>query len=65
MLLLNDRYFMCFNYRYLVEISGGLGAQAGKIWRIGLMGYNCTPDNVRLVLRALGEGLEHVRKSAS
>ncbi|KAH3827042.1 hypothetical protein DPMN_128970 [Dreissena polymorpha] len=45
---------------YRVEISGGLGAMAGKIWRIGLMGYNCTPDNVRLVLRALKHGLEQV-----
>lgn len=51
--------------KYLVEIAGGLGAQAGKIWRIGLLGYNCTPDNVRLVLRALGEGLEHARKTSS
>ncbi|KAL4221089.1 hypothetical protein ACF0H5_019351 [Mactra antiquata] len=47
------------NYR--VEISGGLGAQAGKIWRIGLMGYNCTDSNVTLVLRALSEALDHVR----
>lgn len=46
---------------YRVEISGGLGAQAGKIWRIGLMGHNCTEDNVRMVLRALGEGLAAVR----
>ncbi|XP_076451542.1 alanine--glyoxylate aminotransferase-like [Babylonia areolata] len=43
------------NYR--VEISGGLGELAGKVWRIGIMGYNCTPDNVRLVLRALREAL--------
>ena len=54
-----------FLSRYLVEIAGGLGAQAGKIWRIGLLGYNCTPDNVRLVLRALGEGIEHARKTGS
>lgn len=48
-----------------MEIAGGLGAQAGKIWRIGLLGHNCTPDNVRLVLRALGEGIEHAKKSGS
>ncbi|KAK6177486.1 hypothetical protein SNE40_015578 [Patella caerulea] len=48
------------NYR--VEISGGLGQLAGKVWRIGIMGYNATPDNIRLVLRALGEALENVRK---
>lgn len=46
--------------RYKVEISGGLGAQAGKIWRIGIMGYNATPDNVNRVLRALSEALKHV-----
>ena len=51
--------FCIFSYR--VEISGGLGAQAGKIWRIGVMGYNATPDNVQMVLRALGEGLKAVK----
>ncbi|XP_052760161.1 alanine--glyoxylate aminotransferase-like [Mya arenaria] len=47
--------------KYRVEISGGLGAMAGRMWRVGLMGYNCTPDNVRLVLRALGDGLTSAR----
>lgn len=52
--------------KYSVEIAGGLsGDQIGKLWRIGLLGYNCDPDNVRLVLRAFGEGLEHARKSKS
>ncbi|KAL5015185.1 hypothetical protein ScPMuIL_009455 [Solemya velum] len=51
------------NYR--VEISGGLGALAGKIWRIGIMGHNATPDNVNLVLRAIGEGLQHCRGKSS
>ncbi|XP_053379280.1 alanine--glyoxylate aminotransferase-like isoform X2 [Mercenaria mercenaria] len=46
---------------YRLEISGGLGAQAGKIWRIGLMGHNCTEHNVNLVLRALGEALKNVK----
>lgn len=46
---------------YKVEISGGLGAQAGKIWRVGIMGYNATPDNVQKVLRALDEGIKSVR----
>ncbi|XP_041377342.1 serine--pyruvate aminotransferase-like [Gigantopelta aegis] len=48
------------NYR--VEIAGGLGDLAGKVWRIGIMGYNCTPDNVRLVLRALGEAVEQCKQ---
>lgn len=52
--------------KYSVEIAGGLsGNQIGKLWRIGLLGYNCDPDNVRLVLRALGEGLAHARKCKS
>ncbi len=33
-----------------VEIGGGLGSLAGKVWRIGLMGYNSRPENVERVL---------------
>ncbi|KAK3104534.1 hypothetical protein FSP39_004412 [Pinctada imbricata] len=47
---------------YKVEIAGGLGAQAGKIWRIGVMGSNATPDNVKMVLRALGEAIKNVQR---
>jgi len=36
-----------------IEISGGLGELAGKVWRIGLMGYNAQPRNVVLFLAAL------------
>ncbi|MFH0915860.1 MAG: alanine--glyoxylate aminotransferase family protein [bacterium] len=36
-----------------LEISGGLGELAGKVWRIGLMGYNAQPRNVILFLGAL------------
>lgn len=36
-----------------LELGGGLGALAGKIWRIGLMGYSARPENVRLCLEAL------------
>ncbi|KAL3861332.1 hypothetical protein ACJMK2_007368 [Sinanodonta woodiana] len=46
---------------YRVEIGSGLGVLVGKVWRIGLMGYNCTPDNVRLVLRVLEEALRVTR----
>lgn len=38
---------------YGVEIGGGLGVLAGKIWRIGLMGHSCRKRNVMLVLAAL------------
>jgi alanine-glyoxylate transaminase/serine-glyoxylate transaminase/serine-pyruvate transaminase len=41
-----------------IEIGAGLGPFAGKIWRFGLMGYSCRPDNVMLCLSALGSVLE-------
>ena len=39
--------------RHNLEISGGLGELAGRIWRIGLMGYNSSPPNVFTFLSAL------------
>ena len=41
--------------QYNIEISGGLGPVAGKIWRIGLMGENSTPASVLAFLSALEE----------
>lgn len=38
---------------YGIEIGGGLGELKGKIWRIGLMGYNARRKNVMLLLGAL------------
>ncbi len=38
---------------YGIEIGGGLGAYAGKVWRIGCMGHTARPRNVELVLAAL------------
>ena len=43
---------------FSIEIGAGLGPLAGKIWRFGLMGYSCRPDNVMLCLSALGSVLE-------
>ena len=40
-----------------LEIGAGLGALAGKIWRIGLMGHGASQDNVTTCLDALGEVL--------
>lgn len=40
-----------------LEIGAGLGAFAGKVWRIGLMGYACTAENVHYCLEALGKVL--------
>jgi alanine-glyoxylate transaminase / serine-glyoxylate transaminase / serine-pyruvate transaminase len=36
-----------------IEIAGGFGPLAGKIFRIGLMGYGSTPDNTLFILEAL------------
>ena len=36
-----------------IEIGGGLGTLKGKIWRIGLMGYSSTSENVMMVLMTL------------
>lgn len=38
---------------YGLEIGAGLGALAGKVWRIGLMGSSCTRRHVMLCLDAL------------
>ena len=38
---------------YQIEIGGGLGPLAGKIWRIGLMGHTARPENVERFLGAL------------
>jgi alanine-glyoxylate transaminase/serine-glyoxylate transaminase/serine-pyruvate transaminase len=38
---------------YNIEIGGGLGPLKGRIWRIGLMGYSSTVENVLLVLSVL------------
>ncbi len=40
--------------RYGLELGAGLGALAGRIWRIGLMGASCSRANVDLCLEALG-----------
>ena len=40
-----------------IEIGGGLGPLAGKVWRIGLMGYSSRPENITRFLSALGECL--------
>jgi alanine-glyoxylate transaminase/serine-glyoxylate transaminase/serine-pyruvate transaminase len=45
-----------------VEMSGGLGALAGKVWRIGTMGYNAQPERVEKFLGALEEALRAERK---
>ncbi len=41
-----------------LEIGAGLGDMAGKIWRIGLMGYSAKQANIDLCLQALSACLE-------
>jgi alanine-glyoxylate transaminase/serine-glyoxylate transaminase/serine-pyruvate transaminase len=38
---------------YSIEIGGGLGVLKGKVWRIGLMGYSSSEQNILLFLSAL------------
>ncbi len=38
-----------------IEIGGGLGPMAGKIWRVGLMGHSSRQENIDKVLTALGK----------
>jgi alanine-glyoxylate transaminase/serine-glyoxylate transaminase/serine-pyruvate transaminase len=40
-----------------LEIGAALGPLKGKMWRFGLMGYSCRPDNVMLSLSALSSVL--------
>ena len=44
-----------------LEIGAGLGDMAGKIWRIGLMGYSAKQENVDYCLKAL-RGLPALRQ---
>ena len=37
-----------------LEIGAGLGVLAGKVWRIGLMGYSARQHNVDFALKAIG-----------
>ena len=42
---------------YHLEIAGGLGPTAGKVWRVGVMGRNACPECVDLVVAAFRSGL--------
>lgn len=47
-----------------LEIGAGLGAFAGKVWRIGLMGENARPERVDLVLNAIEAALTRKNSAA-
>jgi alanine-glyoxylate transaminase/serine-glyoxylate transaminase/serine-pyruvate transaminase len=38
---------------YGIEVGGGLGALAGRVWRVGLMGENARLTNIEALLSAL------------
>ena len=40
---------------YGIEIGGGLGEYAGKVWRVGCMGHTARQRNVTTLVAALGE----------
>jgi alanine-glyoxylate transaminase / serine-glyoxylate transaminase / serine-pyruvate transaminase len=41
--------------RYGIEVGGGVGEFAGRVWRIGCMGHTARPRNVMLLLSAFEE----------
>ena len=42
---------------YNIEIGGGLGELAGKVWRVGLMGFNSRAENVDKLVAAMQDVL--------
>jgi alanine-glyoxylate transaminase/serine-glyoxylate transaminase/serine-pyruvate transaminase len=55
--------------KYNLEIGAGLGVLAGKVWRIGLMGYASNPQNVLFCVNALESVLSgynaHINKGVA
>ena len=43
--------------RFNLEIGGGLGAIAGKVWRVGLMGYSSSPERILFFLSCISHAL--------
>ena len=43
---------------YNIEIGAGLGELAGKVWRIGLMGYTSNEKNISACVNGLKEILK-------
>jgi alanine-glyoxylate transaminase/serine-glyoxylate transaminase/serine-pyruvate transaminase len=48
-----------------IEMGGGLGALAGKVWRVGVMGYNAQVATVEHFVSALEEALKAERSLSS
>ena len=41
----------------VLEIGAGLGALKGQVWRVGLMGYSSSAENVLFFLSAISRAL--------
>lgn len=55
---IDDRAFRAhLRQVHAIEIGGGLGPLAGKVFRLGLMGHGARPQNVLRVLAAIGDAL--------
>jgi alanine-glyoxylate transaminase/serine-glyoxylate transaminase/serine-pyruvate transaminase len=50
---------------YSIEIAGGLGQEAGKMWRIGIMGESATQENMLTLLDGIETLLAQQRSSAA
>eukprot|EP00731_Ephydatia_muelleri_P014900 Em0008g620a len=50
-------------HKHSLEVAGGLGPAATKVWRIGLLGNNARSENVVAVLKAVDDGLKHMSSS--
>jgi alanine-glyoxylate transaminase / serine-glyoxylate transaminase / serine-pyruvate transaminase len=42
---------------YNLEIGGGLGALKGKVWRVGLMGYSSSAENLLFFISTVSQAL--------
>ncbi|GLV35904.1 Alanine-glyoxylate aminotransferase [Carabus blaptoides fortunei] len=51
--------------KHSLEISAGLGPTSGVAVRIGVMGYNATPENVERTLSVLDEAIKYVKSTAT
>jgi alanine-glyoxylate transaminase/serine-glyoxylate transaminase/serine-pyruvate transaminase len=54
----DDRTFrMHLRNVHAIEVGGGLGSLAGRVFRLGLMGHGARPENVMRALAAIGDAL--------
>ncbi|MFY9344993.1 MAG: alanine--glyoxylate aminotransferase family protein, partial [Planctomycetota bacterium] len=54
----DDRAFRtCLRQLHGIEVGGGLGPLAGRVFRVGLMGHGARVANVRRALAAFGDAL--------